>query len=148
MNFPASRPAAPVGYVIECRGTWLRAQIGGIATVVEMNGHLDGANSTAVAHHLCRFARLGYPLIVDFGQADAIDGAELSELVLAVGDRCRQRGVDFVLVGVGTDGQPTHLHPAGWPPSAASVAEALHRILGSTRTLPQLRLMAPHRSRC
>ncbi|PRC51534.1 hypothetical protein C6A85_63590, partial [Mycobacterium sp. ITM-2017-0098] len=52
------RPQDRFGYVIDCRGVQIRAQLRSVATVVKVTGHIGAQNRELIAAHLCRFTRL------------------------------------------------------------------------------------------
>ena len=90
---------APVGYVIECRGAWLRAQIRSVASVITVTGRLDQTNVEPMIGHLCRFTTLDSPVIIDVKHVDIEDNSSaLERLVSTFSTQCRHRGIDWALV--------------------------------------------------
>ncbi|MDY6869356.1 MAG: hypothetical protein SV966_01915 [Actinomycetota bacterium] len=131
---------APVGYVIECRGAWLRAQIRGVASVVTVTGRLDQTNVELMIGHLCRFTTLDSPVIIDVKHVDIDDNSNaLEHLVSAFAAQCRHRGIDWALVA-----EPPS-HRCALPADdrdllyVDSVADALHhfvRVIRARRGMP------------
>lgn len=128
------RTTRPVGYVVECRGAWVRAQIRSVATIVTVTGSLDGINAQLVADHVDRFTTLDTPLIVDLQGASAGARSTVQRLVGQFAERCQDRNIDWVLVAddrsLPDDESVVH---------AASVTDALNhvvRVIYARRRVP------------
>ena len=132
------RTTSPVGYVVECRGAWVRAQIRSVATIITVTGCVDGTNVQLVADHMRRFTTLDTPLIVDLLDTGAGHRNTVDRLVTEFAERCRARSIDWVLVadsGIG----PASLADAEPVKYAASVTDALEhfvRVIYARRHLP------------
>ncbi|WP_145011015.1 hypothetical protein [Mycobacterium marseillense] len=141
MSIATSGHPSPIGYVIECRGAWVRAQIRSVATVIVVTGYLDETNAEPVLGHLCRFTTLEGPLIVDVNSADIDDNGAFERLLSAFGTQCRRRGIDWALIA--------QAGPGCLPPvdeqhvvRADSVAEALQHfvcVIHARRHMPLAR---------
>ncbi|GFM19364.1 MULTISPECIES: hypothetical protein [Mycobacteriaceae] len=134
------RTASPLGYVVECRGAWVRAQIRSVATIVTVTGCVEGTNVQLVADYVGRFTTLDTPLIVDLQEAGSGQRRSVDRLVTEFAKRCNERNIDWVLVaGVGTES----LSDLESVQRAASVADALEhfvRVISARRRLPLHRL--------
>ena len=141
MSVAASADPSPIGYVIECRSAWVRAQIRSVASVISVTGGLDGANVEAVLGHLSRFTTLGSPLIVDVDSADIGDSAAFEHLLATFGAQCRRHSIEWVLVA---KADRCHLSPTDEQHvlHADSVAEGLQHFVWASharRNIPQAR---------
>jgi hypothetical protein len=88
----------PVGYIIECGGAWLRAQIRNTATVITVTGRVDTTNLELLLGHLRRFAKLETPVIIDVNRAEIDDSEAIERLLSTFGAECRRRATDWALV--------------------------------------------------
>lgn len=129
---------APVGYVIECRGAWLRAQIRSVASVITVTGRLDQTNVEPMIGHLCRFTTLDSPVIIDVKHVDIEDNSSaLERLVSTFSAQCRHRGIDWALVA-----EPPS-HRCALPADdrhllcVDSVADALHHFVRVIHARPR-----------
>ncbi|MDA2893610.1 hypothetical protein PDG61_22025 [Mycolicibacterium sp. BiH015] len=59
------RRTKDLGYVIDCKGAWLRPHVGATAVRLIVSGQVDGQNCGVVRTNLHRFLKLGEPLILD-----------------------------------------------------------------------------------
>jgi hypothetical protein len=98
MNVYSRRYALPIGYVIECRGAWLRIRLGSVATVIALTGNLDEDNLDIVTAHMRRFTALDSPLVLDAANADIDGQTTLGHLIDAVAAECDRRSIDSVFV--------------------------------------------------
>ena len=137
-------------YAVTCRDAWVSAQSRSVATVITVGGCLDETELEPIAAHVCRFTRLGSPLVLDVTDVTIVADDEsggsgaLGALVAAFHGACSDGGVDWVLVGAGA---------IGWRPQprdsvvcAGSVAEAMAhvvRTIHDRRHLPLARLAGP-----
>jgi hypothetical protein len=140
MTAAANAHTSTVGYVIECRGAWVRTQMRSVASVITVTGRLDETNVELVTENLCRFSTLGSPLVVDLSGSEIDEVHTCDHLVHAFGANCARRGVDWVVVAPFGAGGPAWTH--GRVPCADSVAEALqHFVLSihARRTIPLAR---------
>jgi hypothetical protein len=78
------RSLTTLGYVIECDGVQIRAQLRSVATLVRVTGCIGPSNVDLVLIHLRRFSRLQGPLVLDLLGADGFDDALLGELIHTV----------------------------------------------------------------
>jgi hypothetical protein len=78
------RPLTTLGYVIECHGAQIRAQLRSVATLVRVTGSIRPANVDLVLTHLRRFSRLQGPLVLDLLEADGFEDASLVDLIVTV----------------------------------------------------------------
>jgi hypothetical protein len=119
----SQRSTAPLGYVIECHGAQIRAQLRSVATVVEVTGRLSAYNWEAVVGRLCRFTRLRSPLVLDFLDCQGLDPQRLEQLLHTLESHCEGTELTLVLdpaVGIAGSGTESVI--------ATSVAEALSGI--------------------
>ena len=130
------RTTSPVGYVVECRGAWVRAQIRSVATIITVTGCVDGTNVQLVADHMRRFTTLDTPLIVDLHNTDAGHRNTVDRLVAQFGDRCKERDIAWVLVA--EDGNQALSDPESvmFAHSVADALEHFARVISARRHLP------------
>jgi hypothetical protein len=79
MNSQQSSTAA--GYVTECHGVQIRAQLRSVATVLQVTGLIGAANHDMILDHLRRFTRLQTPLVLDLFGCQGF-GADLLRALL------------------------------------------------------------------
>ena len=130
------RTTSPVGYVVECRGAWVRAQIRSVATIITVTGCIDGTNVQLVADHMRRFTTLDTPLVVELHDTRVGHRRTVDRLVEQFGDRCKERDIDWVLVA--EDGAPALSDPQSVmrAPSVADALEHFVRVISARRHLP------------
>jgi hypothetical protein len=142
---------APVGYVIECRGAWLRAQIFGVATCVTVAGRVDEANLDTVVTALCRFTILKSAVVIDLRPCHDDGDGTVERLISEFGASSACRGSQWALVA-----DPAILCRVASPRDgqqvihAESVAQALDHFLHAHRRqsdrsgFPRPRLLPSH----
>lgn len=112
-----------LGYVIECHGVQIRAQLRSVATVVQVTGSIAAANRGVVLDHLRRFTRLQTPLVVDLFECNGFDADLLGRLM-------DESDVDLTLV----DPAPGNAGLLGSGADvASSVAQALSGVTARIR---------------
>ena len=137
------RTTSPVGYVVECRGARVRAQIRSVATIVTVSGCVDGTNVQLVADSIGRFATLDTPLVVDLHDTRAGHRNTVDRLIAEFAKRCKERNIEWVLVAKTGTGSLSDVESVQ---RAASVADALEhfvRVISARRHLPLHRLRTP-----
>ena len=92
------RPLTTLGYVIECQGVHLRAQLRSVATLVRVTGRIDPTNRDLVSAHLRRFTLIQGPLVLDLLDSDGFDAALLRDLIDAIDRNGASAGTDVTLV--------------------------------------------------
>ncbi len=122
---------SPDGFVVECDGAHVRAQSRSIAIVVTVSGSLRETNLEPVSRHVCRFAALDGPLIIDARHVDIGSKAAFQRLLASFSAQCRNRNVDWALVAC-EHGRALSAQDDGIA-VAATVPEALQYIARTTR---------------
>jgi hypothetical protein len=92
------RSLATIGYVIECHGVQIRAQLRSVATLVRVTGRIGPMNRDLVRSELRRFTRLQTPLVFDLLGSHGFDGALLDDLLDAIDNDGDAAGTDLTLV--------------------------------------------------
>lgn len=134
------RTTRPVGYVVECRGAWVRAQIRSVATIVTVTGCVDGTNVELVGDHVVRFTTLDTPLIVDLHDTRAGHRNTVDRLIGQFAKRCTERNIDWVLVDEDGTGSLSEVESVQRAPSVADALEHFVRVISARRHLPLQRL--------
>lgn len=121
-------------YAVKCRNAWVSAQSRSVATVITVGGCLDETELESMARHVCRFTRLGSPLVLDVTHVAGNESGEsgaLGALVAAFHAACSDSGIEWVLVRAAT---------TGWRPQprdsvvcAGSVTEAMAYVARTIR---------------
>ena len=126
----------------DCAGVRIRALCRQLATVVTIDGEIDGTNVDHVSQSIKRFILAEKPFVLDLSRLNSLSPQGLS-LLQSVDEYCFTAGVEWSLVA----GQPVKqvLHTLGDQaafPTMSSVHEALHHfsdvILERRRLLPLL----------
>jgi hypothetical protein len=139
MSIPSRRYALPIGYVIECRGAWLRIRLGSVATVITVTGSLAGDNLEIVIAHLRRFTALQSPLVLSAGDATISGEETLACLIDVVGAECDQQRLDSVFVTGANEELCDRLgdaHPAVRAETLADAFEHLDSAARARRKMP------------
>jgi len=69
-------------YVIDCAGAQVHVHARSLATVLRIEGEIDGSNADLVTQAIRRFARLKAPLVLDVSHLDFLGSAGLRALLL------------------------------------------------------------------
>lgn len=89
---------ATIGYVIECHGVQIRAQLRSVATLVQLTGRIGPANRDLVLANLRRFTRLRGPLVLDLVSSDGFGTGLLQALMRTIEDDRDAAGTELTLV--------------------------------------------------
>jgi hypothetical protein len=122
-------PSAAAGYVIECHGVGIRAQLRSVATVVHVTGRINARNRGLVATHLRRFTRLDSPLVLDLLDCRGFGPELLDDMLRTIENDCG--GADLTLVINPLLGDARVL--SAGVEIVGSVAEALGIIVAQTK---------------
>ena len=132
----------PLGYVIQCHGVVIRAQLRSLATLVSVTGRCRAQWNDLVMAHLRRFTRMDRPLILDVSSADGAQRGLLRSLVSTAESDCNATGAELVLVAAPEQRHILDLHHR--TRSTSSVGEALQRITELIRTRRGRPVIAPY----
>lgn len=83
VDFPARQRHPRDRYVIDCGRAQIQILARSLATVLRVDGEIDGCNAERVVAEVRRFARLRLPLVLDLSHLDFL-GTEGFQLILAV----------------------------------------------------------------
>ena len=100
------RSLTSLGYVIECHGVQLRAQLRSVATLVRVTGRISPANRDMVQAHLARFTLVQGPLVVDLLDGEGFDREVLKDLLRTI--RSKGSHVTLVVAPVMRDAVSAH----------------------------------------
>lgn len=136
---------------VRCGDAEFSAQSRHLATLLTIEGDVDGRNSDELYRRCARFILPGTALLLDTSGVSSFS-QEGVELVDRLDDECRAAGIEWVIVAsravaerldVDADARSKSGDAGGADrPFAPSVAEALHRIADSIYT--RRRLLMPY----
>jgi hypothetical protein len=92
------RSLTTLGYVVECHGVQLRAQLRSVATLVQVTGRASAANRELVLAHLRRFTMVRGPLVIDMLDRDGFDAELLQDLICTIEEDPDFADTDVTLV--------------------------------------------------
>jgi hypothetical protein len=92
------RSLTTFGYVIECHGVQIRAQLRSVATLVRVTGRIAPPNSDLVLANLRRFALVESPLVLDLLDGHGFDGAWLQDVIDVIAADSDSANTELTLV--------------------------------------------------
>jgi hypothetical protein len=92
------RSLSTFGYVIECHGVQIRAQLRSVATLVRVTGRIAPANSDLVLANLHRFALVESPLVLDLLDGHGFDGDWLQDVIDVIAGDSGSANTELTLV--------------------------------------------------
>ncbi|MFB1298459.1 hypothetical protein ACAG24_023360 [Mycobacterium sp. pW049] len=121
-----------LGYVIDCRGAWLRPHARATTIQLIVSGRVDASNRDVVQTSLARFIKLGESMILDLEGAD-LEHSEATALLNGLAAECARQSVPHAAVLDPRTGRLLSRDaPLGFP-LFRSVAEAVAHFGESTR---------------
>ena len=86
------------GYVTECHGVQIRAQLRSVATLVRVTGRIGPASSDLVLANLRRFALVEGPLVLDLLDGHGFDGDWLHHVIDVIAGDSDSANTELTLV--------------------------------------------------
>jgi anti-anti-sigma regulatory factor len=127
--------------IFDCAGAQIRGHCRQLATVVTINGDIDGVNVDRVTEYTRRFILSEKPFILDLSGVNSFS-AQCVSLLHTLDEGCFNAGVEWSLIASQSVVEALRAGDRATFPAAASVPEALHhfadRIDERRRLLPLL----------
>jgi anti-anti-sigma factor len=127
--------------IFDCAGAQIRGHCRQLATVVTINGDIDGVNVDRVTEYTRRFILSEKPFILDLSGVNSFS-AQCVSLLYTLDEGCFNAGVEWSLIASQSVVEALRAGDRATFPAAASVPEALHhfadRIDERRRLLPLL----------
>lgn len=123
-SIPDPRGEPRSRYMIDCAGAHVHVHARTVATVLRIEGEIDGSNADQVAQVIRRFARLKAPLVLDVSDLDFLGSAGL-RVLLILNEEHRQAQLHCNVVGGRALHRLTRVVTDHGLPTVNTVSEAL-----------------------
>jgi anti-anti-sigma factor len=111
--------------IFDCAGAQIRGHCRQLATVVTINGDIDGVNVDRVTEYTRRFILSEKPFILDLSGVNSFS-AQCVSLLYTLDEGCFNAGVEWSLIASQSVVEALRAGDRATFPAAASVPEALH----------------------
>ncbi len=123
----------------ECAGAQIRGRCRQLATVVTIDGDIDGANIDRVTEYTRRFILTEKPFVLDLSGVNSFSPQSVS-LLYTLDEGCFNAGVEWSLIASPAVVEALRIGDRASFPMAESVPDALHRF---AETIDQRRRLLP-----